>query len=76
MKVNEKAAGSLTSPKKSLLTFLQQLPVLTIEDRWVSTDLRPERGSEQWLNTISSETEIIIPDGHTPIAADRYLKSH
>lgn len=32
--------------------FLRQADGLTIEDCWVTSDVRPERGNEMWLNLI------------------------
>ena len=32
--------------------FLAQIPELVIEELWITTDVRPGRGEEQWLNLI------------------------
>ena len=32
--------------------FLQQIPELTIEDEWITADVRPDRSDEKWLNLL------------------------
>ena len=32
--------------------FLEKIEKITIEGQWVSTDVRPGRGEEKWLNII------------------------
>ncbi len=38
--------------EKTFAAFLKQFPELTIEDQWISTDVRPGRSNEKWLNVI------------------------
>jgi SAM-dependent methyltransferase len=35
-----------------LTKLLEEVPVLTLEEAWVSSDVRPDRASELWLNCI------------------------
>lgn len=32
--------------------FIKVIPELTIEEEWITSDVRPERGEEKWLNLI------------------------
>ena len=32
--------------------FIKQIEHVTIEEQWISLDVRPERGDEKWLNLI------------------------
>ena len=32
--------------------FIKEIPELTIEDYWITSDVRPGRGDERWLNLI------------------------
>lgn len=36
--------------------LLERMPDLTIEDLWITTDVRPGRGEERWLNMILRKT--------------------
>ena len=51
----------------SLRQLLQKLPDLSIVEVWVTDDVRPDRGSDRWLNaiarkkSISRTTEDLIP---------------
>lgn len=42
----------LDMTEEKMAGFLKDIPFLTIEDQWVTTDARPERNEEQWLNII------------------------
>ena len=32
--------------------FISQYPNITVEELWVTGDVRPDRSNEQWLNVI------------------------
>ena len=32
--------------------FIKVIPELTVEDQWITLDVRPGRGEEKWLNLI------------------------
>lgn len=36
----------------SFKEFIAEIPELTIEDYWITSDVRPGRGDERWLNLI------------------------
>lgn len=36
----------------SFADFMEKTENLTVEEQWVTSDVRPERGGEQWLNLI------------------------
>ena len=36
----------------SFQEFIAEIPELTIEDYWITSDVRPGRGDERWLNLI------------------------
>lgn len=36
----------------TFLEFMKEIPELTIEDYWITGDVRPGRGEEKWLNLI------------------------
>ena len=38
--------------EKTFADFMSQFPELTIEDQWISADVRPGRSDEKWLNAI------------------------
>ena len=38
--------------EETFAAFLKQFPELTIEDQWISADVRPGRSNEKWLNVI------------------------
>ena len=38
--------------EETLCSFLEQFPELAIEKMWVTTDVRPDREEEKWLNMI------------------------
>ncbi|MBQ6343076.1 MAG: class I SAM-dependent methyltransferase [Anaerolineaceae bacterium] len=38
--------------EEAFAAFLMQFPKLTIEDQWISADVRPGRFNERWLNVI------------------------
>lgn len=38
--------------EKSFAEFIEQQQELTIEDQWITSDVRVERGEERWLNLI------------------------
>ena len=37
---------------ETFAAFLKQFPELTLEDQWISADVRPGRSDEKWLNVI------------------------
>lgn len=38
--------------ENNFANFLKQLKNLVIEEQWITSDVRPKRGEEQWLNLI------------------------
>ena len=38
--------------------FMKGIPELTIEDYWITGDVRPGRGEEKWLNLILRKSDI------------------
>ena len=38
--------------EETLAEFLCQFPELSINDQWISSDVRPGRNDEHWLNVI------------------------
>lgn len=38
--------------EQTLQNLIDQIPDLVIVDEWISNDVRPDRASEKWLNTI------------------------
>lgn len=38
--------------EETFAEFLQEIEELTIEEQWITSDVRPERGEEKWLNLI------------------------
>lgn len=38
--------------ERSFARLLEQVPVLSVEEQWVSSDVRPGREDEKWLNVI------------------------
>ena len=38
--------------EEKFATFIQQFPELSLTDQWITSDVRPGRVNEQWLNTI------------------------
>ena len=38
--------------ENSFQEFIAEIPELTIEDQWITGDVRPGRGDERWLNLI------------------------
>lgn len=38
--------------EETFAKFIEKIPQLSIEEQWVTTDVRPGRGEEQWLNLI------------------------
>lgn len=38
--------------EESFQQFIANMPELTIEDHWITSDVRPGRGEEKWLNLI------------------------
>ena len=38
--------------EETFAAFLKQFPELTIEEQWISADVRPGRSNEKWLNVI------------------------
>ena len=38
--------------EETFAAFLSRFPELAITDQWISADVRPARGSEQWLNLL------------------------
>ena len=39
--------------------FIKDIPELTIEDHWITSDVRPGRGNETWLNLIIRKSDIL-----------------
>lgn len=42
--------------EETFAAFLKQFPELTIEDQWISADVRPGRSNEKWLNVMIRTT--------------------
>lgn len=42
--------------KETMRALLQNLPRFMVEEEWISTDVRPGRGQEQWLNLIARKS--------------------
>ena len=42
----------------SFKEFIAEIPELTIEDYWITGDVRPGRGDEKWLNLILRKSDI------------------
>lgn len=38
--------------------LLKKIPTLTLEEQWISSDVRPDRGDEKWLNLILQKSNI------------------
>ena len=38
--------------EESFVEFIKQFPEIEITEQWISTDVRPGRGDERWLNSI------------------------
>ena len=38
--------------EKTFREFIEKIPKLTIEEHWMTSDVRPGRGEEKWLNLI------------------------
>ena len=38
--------------EEAFLEFIEKIPELTIEEEWITSDVRPGRGEEKWLNLI------------------------
>lgn len=38
--------------------YLKEVPELQIEEQWITSDVRPERGEEKWLNLILRKLDI------------------
>ena len=43
--------------EETFSAFIKQFPELTIEDQWISADIRPGRSNEKWLNVILLKVE-------------------
>lgn len=39
--------------------FIKDISELTIEDHWITSDVRPGRGNEKWLNLIIRKSDIL-----------------
>ena len=39
--------------------FLRQIDGLSVEEQWITSDVRPGRGEEQWLNVILRKRETL-----------------
>lgn len=39
--------------------FIKDIPELTIEDHWITSDVRPGSGNEKWLNLIIRKSDIL-----------------
>ena len=38
--------------EKTFREYIEKVPELTIEEAWITSDVRPGRGEEKWLNLI------------------------
>ena len=38
--------------EESFSELLEKIPALTIEEQWITSDVRPGKGEEKWLNLI------------------------
>ena len=38
--------------EKTFREFIEKIPKLTIEEHWITSDVRPGRGEEKWLNLL------------------------
>lgn len=44
--------------EKAFAELIKHIPVLVIEEQWITNDARPERGEEKWLNLILRKQDI------------------
>lgn len=44
--------------KETFAVLLKRIPTLTLEEQWISSDVRPGRGDEKWLNLILQKSNI------------------
>lgn len=46
--------------EESFASFIKQIDDVMIEEQWVSSDVRPNRGEEKWLNLILRKKETAV----------------
>ena len=44
--------------EETFAVLLKRIPTLTLEEQWISSDVRPGRGDEKWLNLILQKLNI------------------
>lgn len=44
--------------EETFAVLLKRIPTLTLEEQWISSDVRPGRGDEKWLNLILQKSNI------------------
>ena len=44
--------------EETFAVLLKRIPTLTLEEQWISSDVRPGRGDEKWLNLILRKSNI------------------
>ena len=45
--------------EEAFLEFIEKIPELTIEEEWITSDVRPGRGEEKWLNLLLRKCSIL-----------------
>jgi hypothetical protein len=45
--------------EKAFCDFLKDIPLISVEDLWITNDVRPDRGEEKWLNLILRKSQIV-----------------
>jgi SAM-dependent methyltransferase len=45
--------------EKAFCDFLKDIPLISMEDLWITNDARPDRGEEKWLNLILRKSKIV-----------------
>lgn len=45
--------------EEAFLEFIEKIPELTIEEDWITSDVRPGRGEEKWLNLLLRKCSIL-----------------
>lgn len=45
--------------EETFAVLLKRIPTLTLEEQWISSDVRPGRGDEKWLNLILQKSNIL-----------------
>ena len=44
--------------EETFAVLLKRIPTLTLEEQWISSDVRPGRGDEKWLNLLLQKSNI------------------